>query len=135
MRSDHTVTSRLSCNSFKRSQLTIQIGEGLFQHLAMAWVARSRKLLSQMLAGKGQTLSFAIVLLLLGRHKRTRIFPLLRSLFLLLFNRLTLPTARHSGSLDVSCELNVEKDLIVTVGWLTISASGKAPVRMTDRRT
>jgi len=64
----------------------VQIGEGMLQHLAVARVAGSLQLLCQTLAGQRQALSFAIALLLLGRHHRARVVPLLQSLFLLLLN-------------------------------------------------
>ncbi len=134
IRSDHTLKGWRNCNSFKRSQLTVQVGEGRFQHLAVARVARSLQLLSYTLAGKGQTLSFAIALPLLGRHHRTRSLRLLQALLLLLFDRLTLPTACHFGKVYiVFVPKNVGKYLIVTIRWIKLLCSGKGTTP--ERRT
>jgi hypothetical protein len=58
-------------------------------------VASGVKLLAEAFPGKAQSLAFAVPLLLVGRTWRPDELPLLRHLFLLLFDGLTLPTARH----------------------------------------
>jgi hypothetical protein len=57
--------------------LTIQLRESLFQHLAVTRVAGGVQLLREASTGKKQTLAFPVALLLVGRDRCGRGFPLL----------------------------------------------------------
>ena len=98
IRAIHAVHS-LSCggvrNFFKRCQLAVEFGDSLLQHLAVSRVGGGVKLLAEALPGEPQSFSFPVPLLLVGRKWRMDGLPLLRHLFLLLFDGLTFPAACH----------------------------------------
>jgi hypothetical protein len=102
IRAIHAVHS-LSCggvrNFFKRCQLAVEFGDSLLQHLAVSRVGGGVKLLAEALPGEPQSFSFPVPLLLVGRKWRMDGLPLLRHLFLLLFDGLTFPAACHWGIL------------------------------------
>ena len=96
----------------KRSELLVDLGERLLYHLAVRGASGGMHLVSQALAGKQKALALAVEFLL-GRRK-TRASGLARvgHLGLLLFYRLTFPTARHSGPASRLVKSLVETCLI-----------------------
>ena len=98
MRLDHSLWCRRIRNLFKRRQLTVQLRDRLFPHLAETRVGGCPQLLREALPGKKQALAFPVTLLLVERDRCAGGSPLLRLLLLLLFYGLTLPAACHSIS-------------------------------------
>jgi hypothetical protein len=66
MRSDRSLRRASVCNLLKGRQLPVEFGDGLFQHLTVAWITGSLQLLGETLAGKKQALAFLIALLFSG---------------------------------------------------------------------
>jgi len=96
----------------KRGELLVDLGEGLLQHLPMRSVGGGLHLVSEARAGEQKALALAVEFLL-GRRK-TWASGLARvgHLGLLLFYRLTFPTARHSGPASRLVKSLVETCLI-----------------------
>ena len=79
--------------------MIIQFGDRLLQHMAAARVGSCLQLLDEASAGKPHAFTFPVALLLVGRDGFADGLTCLRPFFLLLFYRLTFPTARHPGIL------------------------------------
>ena len=79
--------------------MAVQFGHRLFQHLAVAGVAGGLELLDEALPGEQEAIAFPLALPQFGRDRGVDVVLLCRSLFLLLFYRLTFPAACHLGNL------------------------------------
>jgi hypothetical protein len=95
MRPDQSLWCLRVCNLFKGRQLSLQFGDGVLQHLAVAGIAGGLELLGEASPGKQEALAFPVALLLARRDRGAGGFPLLRHFLLLLFYGLTLPAACH----------------------------------------
>jgi hypothetical protein len=76
--------------------LTIKIGDCLFQHLTQARVVGRLQLLQHALARESKSFLLSDEDRLFGRDPRARRLLLQSSFRLLFFNRLTFPSARHA---------------------------------------
>jgi hypothetical protein len=87
-------------NLFKRRELAVNLRQCPLQHLPVTGVASALKLLRETLPGKEQTIALPEALLLVWRDRCAaghfaESLPLLGHFLLLLFDGLTLPSARH----------------------------------------
>jgi hypothetical protein len=92
--------------------LAVEFSHRLFQHLTMARVTGGLELLGETLAGKQEAIAFPVVLLLVGRDGGVAIGSRSRPLFLLLFYRLTLPSACHLRNLTSKWAARTKKHLL-----------------------